>query len=109
MDTIQGSSFLRSETDYDKTFDTGNNSHICYAKFIVLEIMDIYFVLYTNWSVTMYFLSPLGNIFQKKLIEKSRECHNHKPQPTPDSKRKRKMTNTNTYKANKQMHEKHGD
>ena len=43
---------------------------------------------------------------QKKLIEKSRECHNHKPQPT---QRKRKMTKTNMYKANKQMHEKHTD
>ena len=30
-----------------------------------------------------------------KLIEKSRECHNHKPQPTPDTKRKRKRTKTN--------------
>ena len=38
----------------------------------------------------------------KKLIEKSRECHNHKPQPTPNTKRKRKMTKTNTHKTNKQ-------
>ena len=37
----------------------------------------------------------------KQLIEKSRECHNHKPQPTTDTKRKSKMTKTNTYK-NKQ-------
>ena len=40
----------------------------------------------------------------KQLIEKSRECHNHKPQPTPDTKRKRKMTKTSTNKTNKQMH-----
>ena len=46
---------------------------------------------------------------KKKLIEKSRECHNHKPQPTPDTKRKRKMTKTSTYKTNKQVHEKHTD
>ena len=26
---------------------------------------------------------------QKKVREKSRECHNHKPQPFPDPKRKR--------------------
>ena len=39
----------------------------------------------------------------KKLIEKSRECHTHKPQPTPDTKRKRKMTETNTYKTNVQQ------
>ena len=38
----------------------------------------------------------------KQLIEKSRDCHNHKPQPTPDTKRKRKMTKTNTYKTTKQ-------
>ena len=31
---------------------------------------------------------------QKKVREKSRECHNHKPQPFPDPKRKRKRTNT---------------
>ena len=41
----------------------------------------------------------------KTLIEKSRECHNHKPQPTPDTKRKKKMTKTNTFKTNKQMHQ----
>ena len=28
----------------------------------------------------------------KKLIERSRVCHNHKPQPTLDTKRKRKRT-----------------
>ena len=27
---------------------------------------------------------------KKKVREKSRECHNHKPQPFPDTKRKRK-------------------
>ena len=41
------------------------------------------------------------NTKEKKLIEKSRECHNHKLQPTPDTKRKRKMTKTNMYKTNK--------
>ena len=42
-----------------------------------------------------------GLIFQKKLREKSRECHNHKPQPFPDPKRKRKPTNLNKHKPNK--------
>ena len=37
----------------------------------------------------------------KKVREKSRECHNHKPQPFPDTKRKRKPTNPNKYKSNK--------
>ena len=32
-------------------------------------------------------------IMSKKLIEKSRECHSHKPQPTPDTKRKKKDRN----------------
>ena len=47
----------------------------------------------------------LGNIFKtkipKKVREKSRECHNHKPQPFPDPKRKRKQTNLNKHKPNK--------
>ena len=37
----------------------------------------------------------------KKVREKSRECHNHKPQPFPDLKRKRKPTNLNKHKPNK--------
>ena len=37
----------------------------------------------------------------KKVREKSRECHNHKPQPFPDPKRKRKPTNLNKHKQNK--------
>ena len=39
--------------------------------------------------------------YQKKVREKSRECHNHKPQPFPDPKRKRKPTNLNKHKPNK--------
>ena len=41
------------------------------------------------------------NILKKKVREKSRECHNHKPQPFPDPKRKRKPTNPNKHKSNK--------
>ena len=37
----------------------------------------------------------------KKVREKSRECHNHKPQPFPDPKRKRTPTNLNKHKPNK--------
>ena len=33
----------------------------------------------------------------RKVREKSRECHNHKPQPFPDIKRKRKPTNPNKH------------
>ena len=39
--------------------------------------------------------------YQKKVREKSRECHNHKPQPFPDTKRKRKPTYPNNHKSNK--------
>ena len=38
---------------------------------------------------------------QKKVREKSRECHNHKLQSFPDTKRKRKPTNPNKHKSNK--------
>ena len=38
---------------------------------------------------------------QKKVREKSWECHNHKPQSFPDTKRKRKPTNPNKHKSNK--------
>ena len=38
---------------------------------------------------------------KKKVREKSRECHIHKPQPFPDPKRKRKPTNPNKHKPNK--------
>ena len=43
----------------------------------------------------------LDGISKKKVREKSRECHNHKPQPFPDTKRKRKPTNPkSTYRTN---------
>ena len=37
---------------------------------------------------------------EKKVREKSRECHSHKPQPFPDPKRRRKPTNLNKHKPN---------
>ena len=40
-------------------------------------------------------------ISEKKVREKSRECHNHKTQPFPDPKRKKKPTNPNKHKSNK--------
>ena len=49
-----------------------------------------------------YLLSCVDNsLLQKKVREKSREYHNHKPQPFPDTKRKRKPTNPNKHKSNK--------
>ena len=46
-------------------------------------------------------MHKISNEFEKKVREKSRECHNHKPQPFPDPKRKRKPTNLNKHKPNK--------
>ena len=40
-------------------------------------------------------------MLSKKVREKSRECHNHKPQPFPDPKRKKKSTDLNKHKPNK--------
>ena len=37
----------------------------------------------------------------KKVREKSRECHYHKPQTFPDTKREWKQTKPNKYKSNK--------
>ena len=46
------------------------------------EISWIFWEIRTNWLVYTHIL--------EKLIDTSRESHNHKPQPTPDTKRKRK-------------------
>ena len=49
----------------------------------------------------MQALRILVSFKPKKLREKSRKCHNHKPQPFPDPRRKRKPTNLNKHKPNK--------
>ena len=54
-----------------------------------------------NFSVEKIILVSDMYIRKKKVREKSRECHNHKPQPFPDTKRKRKPTNPNKRKSNK--------
>ena len=46
-------------------------------------------------------MSVRSTAHPKKVREKSRECHNHKPQPFQDPKRKRKPTNLNKHKPNK--------
>ena len=53
MDTIQDSRFIRGKTEgwrlairkKQTVFDTGYNSHICHAKSLILEIVDISVVL----------------------------------------------------------------
>ena len=41
------------------------------------------------------------SIHSKRVREKSRECHNHKPQPFLDTKWKRKKTKPYKRKSNK--------
>ena len=55
-------------------------------------IFTSFYILYK-----LYFLSLI--VKEKKVREKSRVCHNHKPQPFPDIKRKRKPTNPNKHKS----------
>ena len=52
-------------------------------------------------SLTCGGIQNITNSDGKKVREKSRECHNHKPQPFSDPKRKRKPTNLNKHKPNK--------
>ena len=78
----------------------------------VTSIADIrHIVIKLLWRlVTLCYMHCLNNsvhdvlynkCISKKVREKSRECHNHKPQPFPDPKRKRKPTNLNKHKPNK--------
>ena len=53
----------------------------------------------TKWSSLKFYYRSI--LTQKKVREKSREWHNHKPQPFPDTKRKRKQTKLNMRKSNK--------
>ena len=53
------------------------------------------------WQVQRFGIKWCLDFAPKKVREKSRECHNHKPQPFPDPKRKRKPTNLNKHKRNK--------
>ena len=62
--------------------------------FEIFEFMDKDMFLYLYKSLV------------RKVTEKSRECHNHKPQPFPDTKRKRKTDNTKQAQI-EQTYEKH--
>ena len=57
--------------------------------------------LYSAWYNDKIRYNDDLKVTKKKVREKSRECHNHKPQPFPDTKRKRKPTNPNKHKSNK--------
>ena len=51
------------------------------------------------FSYNLFSYSMKMRAWQKKVREKSRECHNHRPQPFQDIKRKRKPTNPNKHKS----------
>ena len=66
----------------------------------------IFFFFFFFWKI-FFKINDMNQIemslesSSKKVREKSRECHNHKPQPFLDPKRKRKPTNLNKHKPNK--------
>ena len=59
-------------------------------------LVDFFF-----YSYEAEFMQDLMRAEKRKVREKSRECHNHKPQPFPDPKRKRKPTHPNKHRPNK--------
>ena len=69
----------------------------CSETFLLIQQMNQWLSLtntYTNNTEELF-------IEKKKVREKSRECHSHKPQPIPDTKRKRTQIKPNKRKSNK--------
>ena len=63
-----------------------------------------FLLLYSDYLLLTFKFQCLTSdalLLKKKVREKSRKCHNHKPQPFPDPKRKRKPTNPNKHKSKK--------
>ena len=54
-----------------------------------------------NFQKLKFLCNKCFSEFKKRVREKSRECHNHKPQLFPDTKRKKKPTKPNKRKSNK--------
>ena len=54
-----------------------------------------------GWLPFLLWMQSVWSNKEKKVREKSREWHNHKPQPFQDTKRKRQPTNPNKHKSNK--------
>ena len=74
----------------------------------IVSVEDYYFneTLLTTTSANLFanylnYTQNGRNDPPKKVREKSRECHNHKPQPFSDTKRKRKPIKPNKHKSNK--------
>ena len=61
--------------------------------FFFLSYIGLLPIVFFHWGVFIV------NSENKKVREKSRECHNHKPQPILDTKRK--QTKPNMRKSNK--------
>ena len=74
-----------------------SSSRSCYSMCSQREKQN----LSSRTGITTMYESLHRILYPKKVREKSRECHNHKPQHFPDSKRKRKPTNLNKHKPNK--------
>ena len=93
--------FISTLTDVDRVESTVN-----FLTLLAKSCMSVACVLNSSCLIELF---PTGITFirfcrafcHKKVREKSRECHNHKPQPILDTKRKRKQTKPNKCKLDK--------
>ena len=80
-------------------------AELCWYHYYLCEVADVVHNDNNNgWRfVTKPTTLNANNVkfkgFEKKVREKSRECHNPKPQSFPDTKRKRKRTKSNKRKS----------
>ena len=72
---------------------------LCYI--MVFRLFSLKFDSRLHFSISTWIIGNVLNMIKKRVREKSRECHNHKPQPFPDTERKRKQTKPNKRKSNK--------
>ena len=89
-----------SKGDY-KASNSHINSLICLKIKLVPDFTAVVITCVSDEDSIKDEIAIVRSISPKKVREKHRECHNHKPQPFPDPKRKRKPTNLNKHKPNK--------
>ena len=63
---------------------------------LIVSVPEYITLLYSRETSSLIMMQ-----FQKRVREKSKECHNHKPQPFLDNKKQRKPTKQNKHKSNK--------